>query len=506
MIDFPAADRDADGLRDRRLRRRLGHLVAPLPASLSRVEAVAARRCRSRAGRRPCAPACDILTTSLLAVALPVLLVLRRVAGRASGRPAGVRAQHVRRQSRHAGRRRSDRADLERLLPADRQEPAGQRVDRGCRREPRTTASPTICRRRNSGNSTNRRASPGSASTVAPDPAWTADRARVRHLTGLTSRTESRRSDRRSRTAARSPASRRTRRSRSIKGPPGSQVSAGGRRRSGRDITPSAPSMLTRATISEPVVASATRTVHGVKLGVVALATFSPGAHAEVREAVEHELEGRRTRDRVRPSRQRRRPRRGGAADREHLHHQGHDRLDARAHAAERDAHARVGDAISPAIPVVVLVDSQHGLGRRRSSRRRSRTITARRVVGTHTFGKGVFQEEQPLSNGGALDITVGEYFTPNGRNLGGGGVKQGAGITPEVRRPTRRRQRTRPRSRAEHARGQSAVSRRAAVAAGLPAGARAVARAGGPARATMPESCGRPKDRQSASSQRSRR
>ncbi len=58
-------------------------------------------------------------------------------------------------------------------------------------------------------------------------------------------------------------------------------------------------------------------------------------------------------------------------------------------------------------------------------------------MVGTHTFGKGVFQEEQPLSNGGALDITVGEYFTPNGRNLGGGGVREGAGITPEV--PVRR-------------------------------------------------------------------
>jgi carboxyl-terminal processing protease len=54
-------------------------------------------------------------------------------------------------------------------------------------------------------------------------------------------------------------------------------------------------------------------------------------------------------------------------------------------------------------------------------------------VVGTHTFGKGVFQEEEPLSNGGALDITVGEYFTPNGRNLGGGGIKQGAGVVPEV-------------------------------------------------------------------------
>jgi carboxyl-terminal processing protease len=44
-----------------------------------------------------------------------------------------------------------------------------------------------------------------------------------------------------------------------------------------------------------------------------------------------------------------------------------------------------------------------------------------------------VFQEVRELSNGGALDITVGEYFTPKGRNLGGGGVKQGAGIEPDV-------------------------------------------------------------------------
>ena len=55
-------------------------------------------------------------------------------------------------------------------------------------------------------------------------------------------------------------------------------------------------------------------------------------------------------------------------------------------------------------------------------------------VVGTRTFGKGVFQEVRRLSNGGALDITVGEYFTPKGRNLGGGGVKQGAGIEPDVK------------------------------------------------------------------------
>ena len=54
-------------------------------------------------------------------------------------------------------------------------------------------------------------------------------------------------------------------------------------------------------------------------------------------------------------------------------------------------------------------------------------------VVGTRTFGKGVFQEIEPLSNGGALDITVGEYFLPSGRNLGGGGVSRGAGVKPDV-------------------------------------------------------------------------
>ena len=47
---------------------------------------------------------------------------------------------------------------------------------------------------------------------------------------------------------------------------------------------------ITRATIDEPVVASQTVVVRGVKLGVIALATFSAGAHAEVREAVEREL------------------------------------------------------------------------------------------------------------------------------------------------------------------------------------------------------------------------
>ena len=54
-------------------------------------------------------------------------------------------------------------------------------------------------------------------------------------------------------------------------------------------------------------------------------------------------------------------------------------------------------------------------------------------VVGTHTYGKGVYQEVLPLANGGAINITVGEYFLPNGTNLGAGGVRRGYGIRPNV-------------------------------------------------------------------------
>jgi carboxyl-terminal processing protease len=90
------------------------------------------------------------------------------------------------------------------------------------------------------------------------------------------------------------------------------------------------------------------------------------------------------------------------------------------------------GSAISTKIPVAVLVNGE--------SASASEIVTGAlqdrdraTVVGTRTFGKGVFQEIKELSNGGALDITVGEYFTPKGRNLGGGGPKKGAGITPDV-------------------------------------------------------------------------
>lgn len=91
-----------------------------------------------------------------------------------------------------------------------------------------------------------------------------------------------------------------------------------------------------------------------------------------------------------------------------------------------RDFEAR-GGAISAKIPVVVLVD--------RGSASASEIVTGAlrdtgraTVVGTRTFGKGVFQQVLPLSNDGVLDVTVGEYFLPKGSNI------QGKGIQPQVK------------------------------------------------------------------------
>jgi carboxyl-terminal processing protease len=104
--------------------------------------------------------------------------------------------------------------------------------------------------------------------------------------------------------------------------------------------------------------------------------------------------------------------------------------------AQPRQVYFAKGGAISTSIPMVVLVD--------RGTASAAEIVTGAlhdrgraKVVGTHTYGKGVFQEIEPLPNGGALDFTVGEYFTPSGHNLGGGGVREGAGITPDIKAAT---------------------------------------------------------------------
>jgi carboxyl-terminal processing protease len=81
------------------------------------------------------------------------------------------------------------------------------------------------------------------------------------------------------------------------------------------------------------------------------------------------------------------------------------------------------GEALVPKLPVVVLVDggsasaSEIVTGALRDRHRAT-------VVGTHTFGKGLVQEVESLSNGGVLDITVANYYLPGGKTIGKGGLK----------------------------------------------------------------------------------
>lgn len=44
-------------------------------------------------------------------------------------------------------------------------------------------------------------------------------------------------------------------------------------------------------------------------------------------------------------------------------------------------------------------------------------------LVGTRSFGKGLFQQVIPLSNGGSLDLSVGEFVTASGESLAGDGL-----------------------------------------------------------------------------------
>ncbi len=188
---------------------------------------------------------------------------------------------------------------------------------------------------------------------------------------------------------------------------------------------------VTRANLVVPVASGQLVTYHGVKIGDVALTSFTEGAGDELRSQVQRVMH------------------QGARALILDLRENGGGLLDEAVNVGSifipdgtivstagrsqpRQVYLAKGGAIASTIPMVVLVD--------RGTASAAEIVTAALqdrhralVVGTHTYGKGVFQEIEPLPNGGALDITVGEYFTPNGRNLGGGGVREGAGIRPNV-------------------------------------------------------------------------
>jgi carboxyl-terminal processing protease len=96
-------------------------------------------------------------------------------------------------------------------------------------------------------------------------------------------------------------------------------------------------------------------------------------------------------------------------------------------HRADR-THDAEGDAILPqSVPVVTLVDGGSASASEivtGALRDRGRAT----VVGTHTFGKGLVQEVEHLSNGGVLDLTVANYYLPDGETISTRGIK------PQVR------------------------------------------------------------------------
>ncbi len=188
---------------------------------------------------------------------------------------------------------------------------------------------------------------------------------------------------------------------------------------------------VTRATVSVPQVASKVVSYKGTKWGVVALSQFGGGAHAEVYAGLRKVLKGG-AKGLVLDLRDNG----GGLVTEAQLIASAFltdgPIVTTRGRSVASRTLRATGDPVAPKTPLVVLVN--------KNSASASEIVTGAlqdrgraKVVGRRTFGKGVFQEVIRLSNGGALDITAGQYFTPKGRNLGGKGVKQGVGITPDV-------------------------------------------------------------------------
>jgi carboxyl-terminal processing protease len=208
-----------------------------------------------------------------------------------------------------------------------------------------------------------------------------------------------------------------------IKGPEGTEVMVGvldPKHGKPRSLT------LTRAQVALPNVSSQVKKVNGRKLGYVRMLSFSEGVHSLLAKAVakveKEGAEGIVLDLRGNP---------GGLLD-EAVESASiflppdEVVVSTKSRTQGDSVHKTSGERISE-LPLAVLID--------RNTASAAEILTAAladdgdaTVVGTRSYGKGVFQEEQDLANGGALKLTVGEYFTPAGVNLA-----RTKGIHPEV-------------------------------------------------------------------------
>jgi carboxyl-terminal processing protease len=206
-----------------------------------------------------------------------------------------------------------------------------------------------------------------------------------------------------------------------IRGPAGTRVTLTIESRDGknRDVT------LTRREVNIPQVVGHIATVNGVKLGYVRLAGFFPGAHGELRKEVEN-LYSQGAQGLVLDLRGN-----GGGLLTEavlvsSIFVPNGEIVSTHGRTQSTKTFEASGNAL-PRHPMVVLINGDTASA--------SEIVTAAleqsglaKVVGTTSFGKGTFQEVMPLNNGGALDLTVGEYLTRDGTSI------NGIGITPQVK------------------------------------------------------------------------
>ncbi len=211
-----------------------------------------------------------------------------------------------------------------------------------------------------------------------------------------------------------------------IKGPEGTEVTIGVKKSPSGKVR---ELEIERAQISLPNVTSKVEKVGGHTLGYVRMVSFSEGVHAQMREAVQ-KVEKQGAEGIVLDLR----GNGGGLLEEAVLTASIFLPSDevvvttnsrTQGHAVYKTA----GDNL-PQVPLVVLID--------RNTASAAEILTAAladdagaKTVGTRSYGKGVFQQEIDLSNGGALKLTIGEYFTPDGVNLA-----KTHGIHPDVRAP----------------------------------------------------------------------
>jgi carboxyl-terminal processing protease len=214
-----------------------------------------------------------------------------------------------------------------------------------------------------------------------------------------------------------------------IKGPAGTTVALVVRKRGSAKVE---EVEVERADVRIPAVDGRIERVDGRPIAYVQLATFSEGAHAELRERIE-KLYRRGAEGLVLDLRGN-----GGGLLNEGILTSSVFVEDGVVVATEgrrkpRQEYEAVGDAIEER-PAAVLVDENTASAAEILAAALSDYGLAE-VVGTRTFGKGTFQEVITLENGGALDLTVGEYLTSEDVSLAGKGIKPD--IVVEDRRGT---------------------------------------------------------------------